>query len=444
MGSVETYRNKLFVPKRDYQGYVVHADGELDFGRWYNVGARKQVTTDDLSEVHGGLNIVVLSEVTDERVMISGGIRELLATEAQVILHGDMAAPTVVNYTRMRCKKLFGRQLYGTNLYRFPLRAGIPQAHNTTYFPAPTGVSGAAEGSGTIPDNTYYAWVVPYYRNFDPVYGAAASGFTVANWQNLLRTRDFIFGTPSSSATVVMASGPQGMKVDWTEPSPGDLYGRPTGYVVVLGTVESITDASSKIYAIAAYGTATATITALDSGAQAFGTTPAVADLRVLQTCTVVADTRVWTSEAEGTDWTWDGETGTAVRKAGGDVSDGMPTRLIYWVRQPATTSIDVGAGAVSSSYHHVRLENWRADGTDPDTRMARGIIVDLPRVNLAGLNIDLLSQNPDGFHRPLTFNDLLAEYDTASGYTARVYSVAHEHLNMLDYMSDDISAAAA
>jgi hypothetical protein len=165
----------------------------------------------------------------------------------------------------------------------------------------------------------------------------------------------------------------------------------------------------------------------------------------LMQVCTGLTGggLRDWTDTVENTDWTIDKATGIIKRVSGGLITGRAPVRLITWQRFSPTAAIDVGSGQQSNNYRPLRLENWRSKGVDPDTRAPRGVIVDCPRVNFAGLASDILSANPDGFHNPLSFN-LKASFDATAGYTVRILSVAPENLGLFDYHSNNALPAAA
>jgi hypothetical protein len=367
------------------------------------------------------------------------GLRELLAAEVLAFLHGDMRAPAITDRVRLERAATFGRLLYNADEYGLIQPYGIPQAFNTTHFPAP--ILDTLADIATSGANTYYGWVVPVYRSMDPVYGVTDEEWTLENWGNLTRGLHYVYGTPSDSVQDDDAGASPGFQFNWTAPTIGTKQPTPDGYVCVVGTVDDITDSGSKVCALADRDAATATATTL--GTVEFGAAPALADLVKVQRGTISADQRVWTTLTEGTDYTWGTYNETLKLIDDGTAASGEPIRLNYWFRKPPAVVVNHGGSTDSNVYVHLRLVNWQATGNDPDLRLPRGIVIDCPRVNIAGLAGQLLTSNPDGFHRALDAR-MVAEYSAAHGYSLRKEIVHWDNRNIVDYFSNDITAAAA
>lgn len=432
--STEIFLDKDFVLRGEWHAEVVDADGAILFGRTYNTTARFEADQDTLDEVHGNRVQVVKTVSTGERLMIDIGFRELLNEVLQSLFMAEGEAPTITTRETLERVVVRGRLLKGTAAFQHDDIYGIPQAHSSTYFPAGGTPSPSDSGAGSISDATYRVWVVPMYQDQDIKHGVAV---TLANWASKTRGRQFTWGTPSASASVVVSGGSSAIVVTWTDNATGP---KPTHYGIVVGTVNDITDSGSKLSAIVAAGVQTATITAL--GATAFGASPAATDLRSVYRITS-GDPLTYAGLTENTDFSFDPATGKfALLTAGVSGSSNKAVEIVFWKVRDSTVENTLGGHEFGEKIVHLRLRNKQPNGTNPATRRSIGAVVDIPSVNIAGRSRELLTSGA-AFHDVRTMN-FMAQLDATYGYLAKIRCEADQFNSLVDYYSNSISAANA
>ena len=436
MGQVAVFDNKKNVARRGYDMFVVDADGEISIGRVHAVSARKEMATrDELTEIHDDIEQVVATAPGKETITFECSSRELNHAVIWNKIHGDGAAPTINNYQQLVREVKRGNFLLGTDKHRLSDVAGIPQTYDTTdLFKAP-GAPTATPGTGTIAAATYKVFVVPISVDMDRAHGAAA--VTLAKFADgtLVHGVDWIKHDASPSDECILAA-PGGIAVTWSN-TTGSL--RPTHYLITAGTVDDVNDASQKVCAVVAYGTTSATFSAL--GTLTFGADAVIADLHQYQTI-ASGDPLTYTTRTDTTDYVFDKAAGTFVRVAGGAINSGESGRLIVWRIKTYNFTQKLGGSGVTEHYCWLRIKNSRADDDTPATRRRIAQQIDFPRVNLAGLAGDLLTGNDDGFHTPKRLGAFTAEYDAAKGCIAYFDGEMQDYRYVVDYFSSSISPA--
>lgn len=426
------FDNPVNVPRLDFEIQIVETDGAVSFGRSTNASLNRSSTDDTLDNIQGGRSRTALRTRTNESMSVSLATRELKNRILLSLFHSEGRSATLKNYDQLLCQKLT-KPFKSDYQASIPITAGLPQA--ITQFPAPASISASATGSSAIGAATYYAWVVPVFINRDPKYGITASDFTLANIANFTRGIGYVCGTPTASDSQAL-SGSNALQVDFQAPTSGP---RPDYHFVVVGTSDDITDTESHIAAVVTFGTDSAVITAL--GTVDFGASPAITDFHNVEIGSISSEVRVWTPKTNATDYTFDKETGLYSVVSGGGIRNGALHRFTNWLLVENESKHSVGGSDLSELYKHIRLIHAEPTTTDPDTRRPNMIIFDLYRVNLAGLPMDMLTSNPDGYAGPLSLN-LPMDVDPTQGVFAHAYVYGDD--NFVDLYANDIAAAAA
>jgi hypothetical protein len=442
-GNEQRFTNKLFKLRRGWGFGIVDGDGIMDLGRISNATARRETTSDPLTEIHGDNEVMVLSAGGTENVQLAGQYHEPLNSPLRSYLMADGEAPTIVNYETLRRVAVLGALLNddddGNPQEYVPVVEGIPQAHTSALFPPPTSPAAAdtASPASTMAADDYYLWIVPITVDQDVAHGFSAKTnaqiLAILNAGTWNRGAEYVPHTPSASASVTLTLN-HSIDVTWTEPTTGP---RPTHYVIVMGTADDIEDTASHIVGVVAYGTAAINIAAV--GTVDWGDDPAVGDTACVESIGVTSEVRTFTALTLTTDYTFDKTTGALKRVDGGAISDGEPVRINVWVFAEESETITGGGSVINENYKHVRFWLMRPTGTDPDTRRGRGLILDCPRVNIAKLAQDLLTGNDDGWHNPGGFS-LVALFDGAKGYSYKFIGYDKSYANAIDWYSNDIT----
>jgi len=444
----ETFDNMHNILKGQFDIAIIDSDGGIVLGRCYNFNpGSNSPQVEKLTEVHNDRETTVLSNVIKEDFSFGFAIRDLTSAGRTRLL-ADGIAPTIDTHSRLLRFARQGHMLKDDRksalpkAYRLPGITGLPQAHSATVFPGASNIIAAEGGVGTFAADDYYVWVVPVFRDTDYKHGVSDADFVLSNWANLVRGEHFNHGTP-----VQETGAPQAIlinkAIDVAFDVPADAEGvaTPTHYIIVVGTVDDIEDADSHVAALGAWvGGASPNVSITAAGTVDFDTTPALADEVLVETGVVTAEVRVWTAMVEDTDYTVDRTNNTIKRIAGGSISDGELVRISVWYNANPSELSKHGAVGTGERYEWIRFSNFRADGTDPDSRQLEGVQVDMPRVNTAAMTRALVSAAKDGFHDPIAFSNMLAEYDTAEECAVMVTPFSRDNAESLDWYSDDIT----
>lgn len=451
MARNETFSNMYDVLRGQWYGAIVDEDGEIDIGRCSNfspAGSAPQVET--LTEVHAGLETPVRSVVISQDFNFSFAVRDLTpAGRARLLAGGN--APTIDTASRLLRFSVQGNKLKLDResglpaAYRLPGITGLPQAYNITVFPPPTSVTCAEDATvGTFAADDYYVWAVPVYRDTDGKHGPTDANFTLANWPNLIRGVDYNVGTPAQDgAAPVAILLNKSIRVQFDEPSIPAGVSQPTHFIVVVGTVDDIEDADSHVAALSAWADASQDLTISAPGTVDFATTPTLPGYIRVETGVVTAGVRVWTAATEDTDYTVDRINNTIKLKAGGAISDAELVRINVWYNANPTDLHKHGSvGTAAERYEWFRFRNFSPDGTDPGSRQPEGLVVDMPRINTAAIGGQIASTGKEGFHDPVPFSNMLAEYDSAQTCSVMAKRLGSDNVENLDWYSDDITPA--
>jgi len=436
------------VLKGDFAAFLVDSDGEIDIGIASGVQVRGEKQTDGLTEIHGGKEVTVLTDVTGERSTVNFSLRGI-PWEGIVALQADGLAPTIDQSYRLRRMTVQGHLLRNDRSTGDPADyaprglTGMPQAHNATVFPVASLLSvSESSTAGTFAASTHYGWVVPVYRDLDNKHGPSDTDFVLSNLANLTRGVDFVVGTKLQAAATVSPDGTKGIDYEFTGVSASAGVAQPTHYFLVIGTSADIT--AGKVCAIIAHasGTISGTVTAL--GSNDFGSEGAIADLALVETGAISGEARVWTAEVEDTDYEWDRVANTVKRKDGGDISANELVRINAWYLEGPSVEIDHGGSSVSQLYHHLRLRSVKPSVSDPDSRSAEGEVLDIFRANVATLSGDLLTapSSGNGYHGPVNVSGMECEVDATEGCSTRRRRFSPDNDQATDYVSSDITPA--
>ncbi|GEM_PF-2594487 len=429
---------------------IVDEDGIIDCGRCYNVTPGSSAPQiESLSEVHNDRGQTVRTIVLSETFPFSFAIRDLTSAGRTRLL-ADGAAPTIDTVSRLMRFSTQGHHLIDDRksgdprAYRLPDITGLPQAYNATVFPAATSVVAVEGTSGSFAADDYYVWVVPVYRDEDLKHGPTDANFTLANWANLTRGVEYVYGTPAQHDGALTVAANKQIGVTFDEPTIAEGVAQPTHFAIVVGTVDDIEDADSHVAAIEAWSGAAHSVDIDAVGTVDFGNTPVVADYVRVETGVVTADVRVWTAEVEDTDYTVDRVNDTITRVDGGDISDAELVRVNVWYIANPTDLHKAGGQGTGERYEWLRIWNFSGDTTDPDTRQIEGVQIDLPRVNTAALTRQVASAAKDGFHDPIPFSGAQAEYDSTQGCSVLIKRFSKSNVENVDWAGDDITPAGA
>lgn len=393
------------VLKHEFEISLVDGDGKRHLGMTGpNTRLSINSTTEFLDERRAGRMQHVRQSIDSEECTMEGQFREFMAHEFLTLLAAEGATPTIEQHLTLVPEKIAGPLFNGDSKFQPNTPMGWPQAHNSTVFPAPgTPNWGSPSGSGT----TYYIWVVPIFADLDVEHGHTAASYTnLTTFAAYTRGVDYVYGTPSASATG-MHTLPTAIVLTWTTASDP----APTHYAVVIGTTNVITAATSYVSAVVLASALAASITAI--GSQQFGATPAVADMVNVAVEGVGSGTRTHTSKTETTDYTVDRANGE-ITLAGAGIDPDESVRVTYWRLVKGYKEDNVGGSVTGEIYKHFRLECYVSDDPDPDDARARGVRIDVWRVNIAGLRKDLIASGPS-FHEYLNFT-FNPELDSAQG----------------------------
>jgi hypothetical protein len=427
--------NKDFVLRGEYHAVVPQTDGDLRFAEVTGVAARIAMERDELEHVIQGQRQVVDREVDKISATLTLAFREAVSPMALSLFVSQGLAQTIDTKHRMLCTRDLVN-LYSTNKYYLPIPYGMLQQHTATEFPAPTGVTGADAGTGTISAGTYYAWAVPAYLDADVHRGKS---LTLANLATYVRGIDYVCGTPSDASAAITAAGSKGMTVSWSGVAPAAPYPTPTHYLVVVGSTSDITAATSKICAVVAYPLLTSTFTAI--GATAFGTAPALGDLFTLQTIGVTGSARTFSSLTPVTDYTLDLSAGTVVLTASGSAShSGKGFRVVNWFCASPSVVQPFGSANTTERVLPVRLYAIHGSSANINTRRPYGAMADLWEVDFANLPDELLSSPGRRYHTPKPVT-LPANWNSAKGAIGQFTAFAPEFANLINFYGSDISA---
>lgn len=449
MGKTETFSDPFAVLKGQFNFGVVDSDGEIDCGRCYNFQpATNAPRVESLMEVHNEREVTVRTDLLGEEFTFSYALRGLTpAGRIRLVSGGE--APTIDQAYRLLRHVKQGQLLRNARDSGLPKEyklqvTGLPQAHNSTLFPVATSITAADDATvGTFGADDYYVWIVPVYRDLDAKHGPADADFVLSNWANLVRGEHYVYGTPAQfddSGTAVAITLNHSIAITFDEPSISSGVATPTHFAVVIGTADDIEDGSSYVAALDAWSGGSHAIKISAAGTVAFGDTPALADLALVETGGTSSDVRVYSAEVEDTDYTVDRVNDAIKRVEGGDISDGEPVRINVWYLANPTQVDKQGGQGSAERYEWLRFSNLRADGTDPDSRHVEGVIVDFPRVNTAAMGSQLVSAAKDGFHDPIPFSSVKAEIDPTLGYACKVTQYGPANAQNVDMYSDDIT----
>lgn len=454
-GTDARHANKLFHLYKTWGLYIVDEDGALEIGKVTGASARKESTTDPLTETHGGKEVNVLSMVSGETLNVNFASIELMGGVLQSFLMADGRAPTIVEYEAMRRIVVRGEDLVnddqGVPSENVIITSGIPQVFDATTFPPPTSVALAGNASpvGSWAAETYVAFVVPITLDQDPIHGFSTlsnaeilAALTAGTWN---RGAEYMPHSASSSGQGAVTLN-ESIDVTWTEPTSGP---RPTHYVVVIGlqSADNIEDAGSYIAAVVGYGTSAVNV--LGAGTTIWGDAPELTDTEATEKITVTSEINVYTPTTLSTgaglgDYSFDRTTGVRKRiSASSVILDGTPNRKNTWVVSSETREFSIGGSVITEKYVHLRLQNLLPTGTDPDTRRDRGMQLDIYKINIAGLAQDLLTQGDDGWHTGANVS-MEALLDSATGQYATVKAFDKTLAQAFDWFSNDIARKAA
>lgn len=427
--------NKNFVLRGEHHAVVPLADGDLRFAEVTGVNGRFAIERDELEHVIQGQRQTVDRETDKVSATLTMAFREAISPMALDLFLGQGQAQTIDTKHRMLASQEI-LSLYGTDKLYLPIPYGMLQAHSATEFPAPTSVSGADAVTGTVGAGTWYAWVVPLYADADV---HRNKSITLANLATMVRGVDYVLGTPSAVSSAITAAGSKGLKVDWSGIVPAAPYPTPTHYLVVVGSTNVITDATSKICAVVAYPLLTATFTAI--GATSFGTAPAIGDLFTLQTIGVAGSARTYTSLTDVTDYTLDRSAGSVALTASGAVShSGKGFRVITWFCASPSVSQPFGTANTTERVLPVRLFAIHGSTANVNTRRPIGAMADFWEVDFAQLPDELLSSPGRRFHTPKSVT-LPANWNSTQGGIGRFTAYSPEFANLINFYGSDIAA---
>lgn len=452
-GTEARHANKLFHLYKTWGISIVDEDGEHELGKVTGATARKESTTDPLTETRGGKEVNVLSMVSSETLTVNFAAIELMGAVLESFLMADGRAPTIKAYEQMRRIAVKGEDLVNDDLgdpsENVNIVSGIPQAHTAVLFPPPTSPTLATQASpaGTWLGQAYYAFIIPITVDQDAIHGFTAKSnaeilaiLTAGTWN---RGAEYMPHTPSASATATITVS-HSIDVGWAEPTTGP---RPTHYVIVVSDANDLTDASAKIGAVVSYGTTAVNIPS--PGTKVWGAVPVLADTEATEIISVTAEVNVYTAATLSTgaglgDYSFNRETGVRKRiSASSSMLSGTPNRKNTWVFSNPTRSFGIGGSSITEKYVTLRLRNLLPTGTDPETRRDRGMELDIFKVNIAGLAQDLLTTGDDGWHTGANVS-MEALLDSGTGEYARVTGRDATIAQSIDWFSSDIARKAA